>query len=102
MLNVFFSSLPERPVESNLSRLQTADSRPLSGPAKSFSIALPPGIAAHVVTALFPVTRLVLCQKAHAFDPLRRLPGVKLRHDQTHWPAVLRRYWLAVMRPGEQ
>src|SRR6185503_3504473 len=71
-------------------------------PPESFAVAGSPRHAAHVITAFFPKSRLVLFEKPHAFHPLRRLPRVELRDDQTHWPAMLGFDWGTVMRPRKQ
>src|SRR6266516_733863 len=73
-----------------------------SRPAKPFPVAAAPRIAAHVIAALFPVSLLILLEEAHAFDPLRGLPGIKLRHDQAHRAAMLRGNGFAIMRPCEK
>ncbi len=48
----------------------SADVRNFLAPAESLTIARSPGIAAHVIAALFPVAGLILFQEAHTFDPL--------------------------------
>src|SRR5437588_6478542 len=48
---------------------------PASRPTKSFPVTARPRIAAHMITAFFPITGLVVLEKAHAFYPFRRLPG---------------------------
>src|ERR1044071_556450 len=70
--------------------------------AGAFAVAAPPRHAAHVVAALFPEARHVFRDERQPLEPLRRLPSVKLRHDQAHRPAMLRRDRLAVVRPREQ
>src|SRR6266567_2060078 len=75
---------------------------PASRPTKSFPVAGRPRIAAHVITAFFPITGLVVFEKAHASNPLRRFPGVELRNDQAHWAAVFRRNRLAVVHESEE
>src|SRR2546422_10524230 len=72
-----------------------------SRPAKSFTVATRPRLAAHVISALFPITGLVVFEKADASDPLRRFPGVELRNDQPHWAAMFRRNRRAIVHESE-
>lgn len=39
-------------------------------PSKPLAITGGPGVAAHVIAAFFPVSRLIMLQEAHTFDPL--------------------------------
>src|SRR5262245_34776391 len=71
-------------------------------PPESFTIARSPRHTAHVITAFFPVTRLVVLQKADPLNPLRRLPGIKLRDDQSDWTTMLRWDWSTIMGPGKK
>ena len=55
-----------------------------------------------MITAFFPITGLVVLEKAHAFYPFRRLPGVELWNDQAHWATVFRRNWRAIVHEGKK
>src|SRR5262249_10220528 len=57
-----------------------------------------PGIARHMVAPLFPVARPIATKELDSSYPLRALPGVQLRHDESQWASVFYREWLAVMR----
>src|SRR5262249_36545249 len=66
---------------------------------------LRPGVAAHVVAAVFPrlpETRPVLGHELDPADPLGTLPGVQSRDDQPHRIAVIRLQIVAIMLHGEQ
>src|SRR3954468_15621752 len=70
--------------------------------SEAFAVLSVPGVAAHVVAALLPEARLVLCEEANALDPLGRLPGVELRDDEADGAAVLGRDGRAVVQPCEE
>src|SRR5579864_1606992 len=57
-----------------------------------------PWIAVHVVAVALPETGLIVIQKFDACYPLRALPGVELRHDQSRGTAVLGGNRLAVVQ----
>src|SRR5688572_31245175 len=73
-----------------------------SRPTESFAITRAPRHTAHVIATFFPVARLIAFEEANAFDPLGRLPRVKLRDDQTNGTAVFGWNRLAVVCPGEE
>src|SRR5579864_3543375 len=61
-----------------------------------------PRIAVHVVAVALPETRLIVIQKLDACYPLRALPGVELRHDQSRGTAVLGGDGLPVVKERHQ
>src|SRR5258706_4878680 len=71
-------------------------------PTESLAIAAGPGVATHVIAALFPKTCLIFREEAHAFDPLRGFPGVQLRNDQTDRTAVFGWNRRAVMQKSKK
>src|SRR5215475_9873056 len=71
-------------------------------PSISLTFTTRPWIAAHVIAALFPISGFILCQKAHALDPLGGFPGVQLGNDQTNRAAVLWRNRRAIMHKGKE
>jgi hypothetical protein len=71
-------------------------------PSESLAVLSVPGIAAQVIAALFPETRLVRLKEVNAPDPLGGFPGVELRDYQADGAAVIWWDWLAVVRPREE
>src|SRR5262245_41099525 len=103
------TSVVDRGVSATLSTTsacrQTRRRAPARAGGGAASIAvialLTPGIAVDVIAERLPEARLVVLHESQPADPLRRLPEVEVRDQETRRTAVLRGQRLAV-EPGRQ
>src|SRR5690606_18306826 len=81
------------------SQRATPDDAPPSSSSGVAPVALlAPRITAVVIAELLPEARLVAVRQPQTAHPLRALPEVQVRDEQTRRTAVLRRQWRTIVR----